>query len=99
MEKLNLKKKENNTFGIPLALDQELFIKKNLESIRDKSPSTARVKLKLKYLKSNIYGTLQIDNLYESFTANAKTSDPIKTFLLLKQDIEKQINRWKKNWK
>ena len=100
MNKLNLKRKEKqktNLFGMSLTPEQELFIKRRLEELREKCPSTANLNLKLEQRKSCIIGTLKVNSFSENFFSSKVASEPVQVFILLQEDIEAQLLDWKRN--
>lgn len=100
MKKLNLKGQKNqktNPFGMSLNPNQELFLKRRLEELAEKSPSTAKLKLNLEKRESCIKGNLKISSFSENFFSEKIASDPLQTYLLLEEDIESQLLEWKRN--
>lgn len=100
MKKLNLKNRENqktNCFGMPLATNQELFLKRRLDELKEKCPSYAKLELKFEKRKSCIKGQLTVNSFSEKFISTKVASESIQTFLLLEEDIESQLLEWKRN--
>lgn len=99
MKKLNLKGQKNqkaNLFGMSLSPNQELFLKRRLDELREKCPSTANLKLNLEKRESCIKGTLKINSFSENFFSEKVASEPVQTYLLLEEDIDTQLLEWKR---
>ncbi len=100
MKKLNLKSQKNqrtNSFGMSLDPNQELFLKRRLEELTEKCPSTSNLKLNLEKRESCIKGSLKINSFSENFFSEKVASGPLQTYLLLEEDIETQLLEWKRN--
>lgn len=99
MRQLNLKKKKmkNNSFGISLHPNQELFINRHLKELSEKAPPNSKIDLKLEKRKSCIKGFLTVNSLSASFCSMKVNIEPIHTFLELFDDVEAEILDWKRN--
>ena len=100
MKKLNLKIKKNqktHSFGMSLAPSLELYIKRRLDELREKCPSTANLKLNLEKRKSCIEGSLKVNSFSKNFFSEKVANNPLQTYLLLEEDIEAQLLEWKRN--
>lgn len=99
MKKLNLKRQEkekSNFFGMSLPSRKEAFLKRRLEDLAERCPSSSNLNLKLEQKESCIKGTLIINSFSEKFYSTKVATDPIQTYFLLQEDIEAQLLEWKR---
>ena len=83
-------------FGIPLAPAISRQIKRRLEALADRAPAMANLSLRFEQRQSRVKGFLTIDNFEKSFRAVKASHDPLQTYLLLEEDIDRQLEQWKK---
>ncbi|GAB4013976.1 MAG: hypothetical protein Fur0010_11330 [Bdellovibrio sp.] len=83
-------------FGISLEREVYLKIKKRLEELEEKSPANSSIHLEFDRRAENIKGRLTIRSLYKTFKSEKIAFDPMIAFMLMIDDIEKQLLQWKK---
>lgn len=100
MKELNLKSQKNqktNPFGMYLIPNQEHFLRRRLDELKEKCPSASHLELTFEKRKSCIKGTLKINSMSTRFFSTKAATDPIQTYFLLEEDIESQLLEWKRN--
>lgn len=100
MNKLNLNRKDekkSNFFGMSLPPETLLFLKRRIEDLAKRCPSSANISLNFEKRKSCIKGTLRVNRFSENFISSKVSPDPIQTYLLMQEDIEAQLLDWKRN--
>ncbi len=84
------------TSGFQLSSSEEMFIKKELELLKDQVPTGSFIKLKLDKTDQVLKGTLSIKNFTFHFHTNQKASNISKLIKLLRNQINEQILDWKR---
>lgn len=83
-------------YGIILEKEVVEKIKKRLEELEEKAPSNSAIHLEFDRRAENIKGRLTIRSLHKTFKSEKIAFDPMIAFLLMIEDIEKQLLQWKK---
>lgn len=86
-----------NYFGIELNVNQYQRLKKKLDKLNSQLGKNAKTKLHFKRFNSVIKGVINIRTPKKTFIANKTAITPYQTYLLLEEDIMKQLLNWKRD--
>ncbi|MBD65924.1 MAG: hypothetical protein CME62_12000 [Halobacteriovoraceae bacterium] len=94
---LNLIEKDNDLpFGISLSHSQQSFITHQLNQLQERSPAHSKIKLFFTKRESCVKGTLVVKSYGKTFASIKAGTEPIQAYMLMQEDIDRQILEWKR---
>ncbi|MFT6068009.1 MAG: hypothetical protein ACJAT2_002207 [Bacteriovoracaceae bacterium] len=84
-------------FGVPLPKKVRTSIRRKLEALQDTLPVNSNVELRYFNEGSKFRGSLKVRSLYQNFSSQSFSKDPLELFENLLSDIEEQVLNWKRN--
>ncbi|WP_412463269.1 hypothetical protein [Halobacteriovorax sp. RT-2-6] len=83
-------------FGIELTYKQHQKIKARLDRLMDRCPNHGHYQLEFKKHESNYIAQLSIKSYSKNFYAKKVAHTPYQAFLLLEEEIDEQLLKWKR---
>lgn len=96
LEMANFKNSIPTEFGISMEPTIYLTIKRRLEELLERAPAHCSLSLTFEKRASSIRGRLALQSLNEKFISTKVAHDPFQAFLLIEEDIDRQILSWKR---
>lgn len=76
---------------------QTEYLNSQISELSERAPSDSTIQLFFEKRKGCIKGVLEINAQHRRFSSSKAAPDPLQTFMLLIEDIDDQLLKWKRH--